>query len=170
MRSRDSSLAVWRAASRYRPRRSRGGRTWWTAGCQEVLGGSAGGDARAEVSPVGMGPTPAAAKPTKAIFNTKISVLNSRCGNKCTPLLSLGVLQTEVSVAGACSTPGSGGWPCQVWGGERSDKGVVLGDLAEFGGTAGASEVVEELDVGLVEVLPLLGGVVLVEDLSLIHI
>ena len=42
-----------------------------------------GGDARAEVSPVGMGPTPAAATPTKAIFNTKISVLNSRCGNKC---------------------------------------------------------------------------------------
>src|SRR5665647_3716725 len=83
MRSRDSSLAVWRAASRYRPWRSRGGRTWWTAGCQEVSGGSVGGDARAEVSPVGMGPTPAAATPTKAIFNTKISVLNSRCGNKC---------------------------------------------------------------------------------------
>src|SRR5665647_3587788 len=47
---------------------------------------------------------------------------------------------------------------------ERSDQGVVLGDLAELGCAAGASEVVEELDVGLVEVLPLLGGVVLVED------
>src|SRR5680860_378866 len=47
---------------------------------------------------------------------------------------------------------------------ERSDQGVVLGDLAELGCAAGASEVVEELDVGLVEVLPLLRCVVLVED------
>jgi len=47
---------------------------------------------------------------------------------------------------------------------QRGDQGVVLRDLAELGGATGASEVVEELDVGLVEVLPLLRGVILVED------
>src|SRR5680860_1597307 len=47
---------------------------------------------------------------------------------------------------------------------QRHDQGVVLRDLAELGGATGASEVVEELDVGLVEVLPLFGCVVLVED------
>src|SRR5680860_280395 len=47
---------------------------------------------------------------------------------------------------------------------QRHDQGVVLRDLAELGGATGASQVVEELDVGLVEVLPLLRCVVLVED------
>src|SRR5450631_4933673 len=47
---------------------------------------------------------------------------------------------------------------------QSSNQGVVLRDLAELGGAARATKVVEELDVGLVEVLPLLRGVVLVED------
>src|SRR5450631_916897 len=47
---------------------------------------------------------------------------------------------------------------------QSSNQGVVLRDFAELGGAAWATKVVEELDVGLVEVLPLLGGVVLIED------
>ena len=41
---------------------------------------------------------------------------------------------------------------------------MVLGDDPELGRAAGATEVVEELDVGLVVVLPLLRHVVLVVD------
>jgi len=41
---------------------------------------------------------------------------------------------------------------------------VVLGDHAELGGPTRAAEVVEELDVGLVVLRPLLGDVVLVVD------
>src|ERR1017187_1814446 len=49
--------------------------------------------------------------------------------------------------------------------GKGGDQRVVLVDQAELGRAAGAAKVVEELDVGLVVVvLPLLGGVVLVED------
>src|SRR4051812_25863953 len=44
------------------------------------------------------------------------------------------------------------------------DERVVLVDLADLGGAPGRAEVVEELDVGLVVVLPLVGRVVLVED------
>src|SRR3954451_15540423 len=47
---------------------------------------------------------------------------------------------------------------------ECSDDRVVLVDLADLGRPTGRAEVVEELDVGLVVVLPLLGRVVLVED------
>src|SRR5207237_1251195 len=43
-----------------------------------------------------------------------------------------------------------------VLGRQRLDQGVVLVDLAELGCTTGGAEVVEELDVGLVVVLPLL--------------
>ena len=48
--------------------------------------------------------------------------------------------------------------------GQRRDQRVVLGDQAQLGGAAGRPEVVEELDVGLVVVGPLLGDVVLVVD------
>ncbi len=41
---------------------------------------------------------------------------------------------------------------------------MVLLDLAGLGCASGRAEIVEELDVGLVEVFPLLGGVVFVED------
>ncbi|CAM5197773.1 hypothetical protein LSPH26S_02213 [Lysinibacillus sphaericus] len=41
---------------------------------------------------------------------------------------------------------------------------MVTLDLAELGGTTGRTELVEELDVRLVVVLPLLRSVVLVED------
>src|SRR4029453_10284875 len=47
---------------------------------------------------------------------------------------------------------------------QRGDEGVVLVDHAHLGGATGRAEVVEELDVRLVVVLPLLRGVVLVED------
>src|SRR5215213_2167509 len=47
---------------------------------------------------------------------------------------------------------------------ELGDDRVVLVDLAHLGGTTGRAEVIEELDVRLVVVLPLLRGVVLVED------
>src|SRR3954453_14309426 len=49
-------------------------------------------------------------------------------------------------------------------GGQSGHQGVVLVDLADLGGTTGRAEIVEELDVGLVVVLPLVRGVVLVED------
>src|SRR5664280_216248 len=45
-----------------------------------------------------------------------------------------------------------------------SDQPTALGNHADLGRAAGTTEVVEELDVGLVVVLPLLGGVVRVED------
>src|SRR5262245_27509843 len=44
------------------------------------------------------------------------------------------------------------------------DQRVVVVDLAELGRAAGRAEVVEEVDVGVVVRLPLLGRVVLVED------
>ncbi|EGJ74913.1 putative ferredoxin [Streptomyces sp. Tu6071] len=44
------------------------------------------------------------------------------------------------------------------------DEGVVALDQAQLAGPAGRAQLVEELDVRLVVVLPLLGGVVLVED------
>ena len=44
------------------------------------------------------------------------------------------------------------------------DQRVVLVDHTHLGGAAGRAEVVEEVDVGVVVVLPLLRGVVLVED------
>src|SRR4029077_16393719 len=47
---------------------------------------------------------------------------------------------------------------------QRGHDRVVLGDLAQLGGAARGAEVLEELHVGLVEVLPLLRCVVLVED------
>src|SRR4051794_10534287 len=47
---------------------------------------------------------------------------------------------------------------------ERCDQSVVVVDLAELGRAAGRAEVVEEVDVGVVVALPLLRGVVLVED------
>src|SRR5699024_11013594 len=47
---------------------------------------------------------------------------------------------------------------------QRRDDRVVLWDQAEFGRPAGTAQVVEELDVGLVVLSPLLGGVVLVVD------
>ena len=49
-------------------------------------------------------------------------------------------------------------------GGSAAIERVVPLDQPELGGAAGRAEIVEELDVGRVVVLPLLGGVVLVED------
>src|SRR5690606_16022124 len=51
-----------------------------------------------------------------------------------------------------------------VLGRERGDERMVLVDLTQTGGTAGGTEIVEEVHVGVVVLLPLLGGVVLVED------
>src|SRR5262249_55444864 len=47
---------------------------------------------------------------------------------------------------------------------QRGYQRMVLVDLAGLGGAAGRAEVLEELDVGLVVALPLVGYVVLVED------
>src|SRR5687768_7910026 len=47
---------------------------------------------------------------------------------------------------------------------QSSDERVVLVDLAHLRGTTGRAEVVEEVDVGVVVLLPLLRRVVLVED------
>src|SRR3954452_1080040 len=47
---------------------------------------------------------------------------------------------------------------------QRGDEGVVALDQAQLAGAAGGAELVEELDVRLVVVLPLLRSVVLVED------
>ena len=47
---------------------------------------------------------------------------------------------------------------------QRGDEGVVPLDQAQLAGAAGRAELVEELDVRLVVVLPLLRSVVLVED------
>ena len=49
-------------------------------------------------------------------------------------------------------------------GRQRRDERVVLGDHADLRGPAGRADVVEELDVGLVVVGPLLGEVVFVVD------
>src|SRR6478735_1996616 len=48
--------------------------------------------------------------------------------------------------------------------GQGGDEGVVLREDARLGGAAGRADVVEELDVGRVVVLPLVGQVVLVVD------
>src|SRR5690606_7563585 len=48
--------------------------------------------------------------------------------------------------------------------GETGDVGVVLVDLAELRGATGRAQVVEEVHVRVVVLLPLLRGVVLVED------
>src|SRR6266536_2555089 len=59
------------------------------------------------------------------------------------------------------------GWPGSVLDLLRrqgGDQRVVFVDLAGLGGAAGRAEVVEELDVRLVVVLPLIGYVVFVED------
>src|SRR5262249_13623145 len=50
-----------------------------------------------------------------------------------------------------------------LWRQGRHDR-VVLVDLSHLGGAAGGPKIVKELHVGLVEVLPLVGHVVLVED------
>src|SRR3954470_9888851 len=47
---------------------------------------------------------------------------------------------------------------------QRGDDGVVALDQPQLAGTARRAEFVEELDIGLVVVLPLLRHVVLVED------
>src|SRR4029079_3753225 len=73
------------------------------------------------------------------------------------------------------SSPGSGGVRPRLHGWsscsggvllrrQGGDQRVVLRDEPELGGAAGRAEVVEELDVRLVVVLPLVGDVVLVVD------
>src|SRR4029078_8451339 len=49
-------------------------------------------------------------------------------------------------------------------GATPGSEGLVVVDLPELGRAAGRAELVEEVDVGVVVALPLLGGVVLVED------
>src|SRR6478736_78165 len=49
-------------------------------------------------------------------------------------------------------------------GRQRRDDGVILREDAGLGGAAGRADVVEELDVGLVVVLPLVGQIVFVVD------
>src|SRR4051794_20059780 len=64
-----------------------------------------------------------------------------------------------------CGRPGRpGGSVVLVLRLEGGDHRVVLVDLTHLGRATGRAEVVEELDVRLVVVLPLLRGVVLVED------
>src|SRR5882757_8991110 len=79
-------------------------------------------------------------------------------------------MRTRVNASvpyGGCAIRDRGGAICGrllVLRRKRGDEGVVALDQAELAGAAGRTELVEELDVRLVVVLPLLGSVVLVED------
>src|SRR5699024_5132743 len=93
-------------------------------------------------------------------------------GTSVAPTRPLGRRDTHsLSQDALCAT----GTPCQAHGarlccpllglrGQFGDQRMVAVDLADLGGPTGGTQVVEEVHVGIVEVRPLLGEVVLVVD------